>query len=309
MSVLIREGAGAPGLSTVIVNWNTRDLLAQCLESVYAHPPDVAFDVWVVDNASCDGSAAMVRERFPDVHLIENDTNVGFARANNQAIRVSNGRYVLLLNSDTRVLPGALASMIALLDAQPQVGIAGAWLLNPDGSPQPCYGAPPTFLSEAAHAWGLDRWGWPGSAPRPSGDVTSFQAFRTGWVQGAALMVRRRLLDQVGLLDEGYFMYAEEMDWAWRMHAAGWSILCAPAARVIHHEGQSSRQFRERTFVELWRSRWRFFDRYYPPAWRWTARRLVRACLWITARRAARQGMPAAELANRQRAYREVAAL
>ena len=95
----------------------------------------------------------------------------------------------------------------------------------------------------------------------------------------------------------------------WRMRAAGWSILSAPAARVIHHEGQSSRQFRERAFVELWRSRWRFFDRYYPPAWRWIARRLVRACLWVAAQRAARQGMPAAELADRQRAYREVAAL
>jgi N-acetylglucosaminyl-diphospho-decaprenol L-rhamnosyltransferase len=94
-------------LSVVIVNWNTRELLAQCLEAVYAHPPDCAFDVWVVDNASSDGSAAMVRERFPQVHLIENRENVGFARANNQAIRQSTGRYVLLLNSDAFVQPGA----------------------------------------------------------------------------------------------------------------------------------------------------------------------------------------------------------
>src|SRR5947209_7037336 len=127
-------------LSIVVVSWNTRDLLAQCLASIFANPPRASFDVWVVDNASQDGSAQFIDEQFPQVHLIRNLQNLGFARANNQGIRASSGRAVLLLNSDTIVQPQALDQMLAFIEAHPEAGVVGAGLVNADGTPQWCYG-------------------------------------------------------------------------------------------------------------------------------------------------------------------------
>ncbi len=306
-------------VAVIIVSYNVRDLLARCLESIVASRQAVDLaPVYVVDNASSDGSTAMVRERFPWVELIASTENLGFARANNLALRAlglpdaaAAPDAVLLLNPDAELLPGAVDVLAACLDARPNVGMVGPQLQYADGRFQHS-----AFRFPSLAQIFLDFFPLHGrlldsriNGRYPQALYAHGEPFAADFVLGASMLVRTDALRQVGLLDEGYFMYAEEMDWAWRMRAAGWSVLCAPAARVIHHEGQSSRQFRERAFVELWRSRWRFFDRYYPPAWRWIARRLVRACLWIAARRAARQGMPAAELANRQRAYREVAAL
>ena len=121
-------------LSVIVVNWNTRDLLAACLTSLYAHPPAGPFEIWVVDNASHDGSAAMVRDRFPNVHLIENSANLGFAAANNLALRASTGRHAVLFNSDALATPGALAAMVRFLDEHPAVGALGPQLVNRDGS-------------------------------------------------------------------------------------------------------------------------------------------------------------------------------
>ena len=145
------------GLSIVIVSWNTRALLSQCLASVYANPPGCEFDVWVVDNASADGSAAMVRERFPSVRVIDSGENLGFARGSNRGAMQFTGAHVLFLNPDTVVKPGALNAMVEFLQANRDVGVAGALLLNADGTPQRSCAAFPGILSEARMAWGLDR--------------------------------------------------------------------------------------------------------------------------------------------------------
>jgi len=259
-------------LSIIIVSWNTRDLLAQCLESVFkevsdtstlatAHCPPTT-EVFVVDNASADGSAQMVRERFPQVHLIENHENVGFARANNQAIRISTGRYVLLLNSDTLVLPNALAQMVAFMDAHPEAGIVGANVLNVDGTPQFCYGKFPSLIPETFLALGLNThfpfslWFHP--------QVGVDQAFiETDWVAGAALLVRRATLDQVGLLDESYFMYSEEIDLARRVQCAGWHTCVVRDAPIVHLGQQSSKQMPAVMKAQLFRSKVLYFNKHH----------------------------------------------
>jgi len=236
----------APVLSIIIVNWNTRDLLAQCIESIYAHPPDGSFDIWVVDNASADGSAEMVRQRFPQVHLIENSENVGFARANNQAIRASSGRYVLLLNSDTCVLSSMLDHLLTFVATHPRVGICGAVALNPDGSLQAGGNRFPSLISELSLLLGRE---CPRSIP------TDNQPAETDWVGGACLLARRSMIEQIGLLDEQFFMYCEETDWCWRAKKAGWDIFLVPQARYIHLGARSTIRVRWRMLAQLYESK------------------------------------------------------
>lgn len=245
-----------PQLSVIIVNWNTRELLAQCLASVYAYPPDGEFDVWVVDNASSDGSAAMVRERFPQVHLIENTENVGFARANNQAIRASAGRYVLLLNSDAFVRPGALGSLLAFMEVQPDAGAVGPRLLDVDGVLQPSTHPMTTCWREGWHLLHLDALrrlsvydmhAWP-----------TDQARRVDVVSGACMALRRDALAEVGLLNEDFFMYAEEVDICHRLARAGWHAYWLPQAEVVHLGGASTALVSDAMFVQLYRSKHRF---------------------------------------------------
>lgn len=249
-------------LLVIVVNWNTRDLLAQCLESVYANPPDCDYEVLVVDNGSTDGSPAVIRERFPNVRLIGNSANVGFARANNQGIRASSGRSVLLLNSDTIVQSGALAQMVACMDSNPQAGLLGANILNPDGTPQRCYGKFPSVVSEAAYAWGLENR-FPFKY-RFGGTGTIRDEFvETDWVLGAAMLVRRQVLDQVGLLDESYFMYSEEIDLAYRIKKAGWKVCVLRDAEIIHLGGQSTKQVPAEMKAQLFRSKVKYFRKHH----------------------------------------------
>lgn len=254
-------------LSIVIVNWNTRELLGQCLASIYAHPPTAEFETLVVDNASTDGSVEMVRTRFPQVRLMPNRENVGFARANNQAIRVSTGQYVLLLNPDTEVYPDALDCLVRFLVDRPSVGAVGPRVLNPDGTLQlSCYPAP-TLSRELWRLFHLD-------ALYPYGNYAM-----TGWRQdvaravegllGACLMLRRSVLDEVGLLDEDYFIYSEEVDLCRRVHAAGWALYWAPEARIIHYGGQSTRQVATEMFLHLYKSKIIYFRKHYGPLGAW----------------------------------------
>jgi hypothetical protein len=244
-------------LSVIIVSWNTCQVLRECLESVQRQRSSASIDVWVVDNASKDGSAEMVRETFPAVHLIENSENVGFARANNVAVAASSGRYVLLLNSDTVVLPGAFDALIDFLDAHPEAGAAGAHTLNPDGSLQVSTYPSPTLARELWFLLHLDRlrpYGaydmaqWSSDQPRPVDAVL-----------GACLIVRRATLDQVGALDPAYFMYSEEIDLCYRIRRAGWRIYWVPQAKIVHYGGQSTRQVAASMFIQLYRSKVLFF--------------------------------------------------
>lgn len=247
-------------LSIVVVSWNTRDFLARCLSSVeedVKRSEHLTAEAYVVDNESEDGSPQMVREGFPQVTLIENRANVGFAAANNQAIRRSAGRYVLLLNSDTEIHAGALQAMVTFMDANLQAGACGARLLNRDGSLQhACH----PMLTPEREFWRLaflDQISpraiyrletWDESSPR-----------RAEVIKGACLLLRREALDQVGLLDERYHMYTEEVDLCHRLTEAGWELWYVPEAVVTHFGGASSEQVSERMYLQLYRSKVQFF--------------------------------------------------
>jgi hypothetical protein len=252
------------GLSVIIVNWNTRDLLAQCLESVSSSQISAAghaTEIFVVDNASTDDSSRMVRNRFPQVLLIENTENRGFARANNQAIRESTEGYVLLLNPDTDVQPGALDTLVRFMDAHPQAGAAGARLLNPDGTLQPSCHPVPTLSREFWRLFHLDAL-WPYACyhmARWDPDTPK----EVDVVQGACVILRREALGQVGCLDEDYFIYSEEVDLCRRLRQRGWKVYWVPQAMVVHYGGQSTRQMAAAMFLCLYQSKILYFRKHH----------------------------------------------
>jgi len=249
-----------PDLSIVIVNWNTRDLLAQCLASIFATTSSLALEVFVVDNASSDGSPEMVRRDFPQVILLANDENLGFARANNQAIAQSTGRYVLLLNSDTEVTEGALETLVSFMEATPDAGAVGGQLLFADGRVQTSHGTFPTLFSEMVNTLGLVAWRSTSPASNPA--QTLHESVATDWLLGACLMVRRQVVEQVGGLDERFFMYSEEIDWCRRIKEHGWQIYYVPQAQIVHYWRGSSSQNRDRMKVELYRSKFLYFRKH-----------------------------------------------
>jgi N-acetylglucosaminyl-diphospho-decaprenol L-rhamnosyltransferase len=254
-----------PDVSVIVVNWNTCDLLAQCLASILDTRGSLEVEVLVVDNASSDGSQAMVRSRFPGVRLIENKENVGFARANNQAMALSGGRYALMINSDAVATKGAMQALVALADAESRAGIVGAQLLNPNGSFQASYSPFPTLGREFLILTGLGRllrgrWYPSLGAMEDKGPQI------VDYVEGACLLARRQATQEVGGLDEGYFMYAEEVDWCYAMKQRGWQVWYQPDARIIHHGGASSCHRQTQREADLYRSRVRFFRKHYGDA-------------------------------------------
>jgi N-acetylglucosaminyl-diphospho-decaprenol L-rhamnosyltransferase len=312
-------------LAVVVVSYNTQELTRKCLESVGASldRSGLEADVCVVDNASSDGSADMVRARFPEVRLIANQENLGFARANNVGLRAlgldgkdqqsadTSELRVLLLNPDTEVQGEAIGTLCRFMDSQPGTGLAGASLLHPDGRFQHSAFHFPS-LAQAfldffpIHHRLLDSR-LNGRYPRSR--YEGGRPFPIDHPLGAAMMVRGEAIQQVGLLDEGFFMYCEEIDWCMRMKAGGWDIHCVPSARIVHHVAQSTRQFRDRMFVELWRSRFRLFEKHYGPAYRWVVRRIVRLGLWWAARNLRSDSVDAEEREARLGAYAEVLAM
>ncbi len=253
--------AGTADLSVVIVSWNTRELLAQCLASIVAsdspRADGLSLEVVVVDNASADGSAQMVRQRFPAVRLLANTENVGFARANNQAIPCCSGRHVLLLNPDTVVAPGALTALVTFLDEHPRAGAAGARLINADASLCPSCQPAPSLPREFWRLFHLDDL-WPLSRYHMERwDTTTPREVEVAG--GACLMLRRETLDQVGLLDEDYFIYSEEVDLCYRLRRAGWQLWWVPQAIVTHYGGQSTRQVARAMFLRLYQGKVLYF--------------------------------------------------
>ena len=247
-----------PELSIVIVNWNTRDLLARCIDAIREHGTSVDYDIWVVDNASTDSSVEYLRSEIPWVHVLEAGRNLGFAGANNWAMAECRGRYILLLNSDAFLLPGTLEALLATARTSVNAGAVGAQLLNPDGSFQAGASPFPTLWSEMLVLTTLGRRLYGQHYPSAAPDDSELPIL-VGYVEGACLLVRREVLNGVGGLDEGYFMYAEEVDWCYRMHEAGWEVWYAPAARVVHLGGASSANRRPQREADLYRSRVRFF--------------------------------------------------
>ena len=265
-------------LSVLIVSYNTRELLDGCLTSVISMLNlGSDHEVVVVDNASADGSAAMVRSAFPQVRLLANEQNRGFSAGSNQAIQSSSGRYVMLLNPDTVVRSGALGRMMELLDDDAEIGVVGPKLVYPDGSFQHSAFTFPTlpmiFLDFFPLNYRLMDSRLNGRYPRALYDVG--EPFPVDHPLGAGLMVRRRVIEEVGLLDESFFMYCEEIDWCMRIKDAGWQVYCCSQAEVVHYEAQSTAQFRDEMFIELHRSRYRLYEKHYSGSFRRAARWLV----------------------------------
>jgi GT2 family glycosyltransferase len=224
-----------------------------------------------------DASPDMVRECFPQVKLIENEKNVGFAGANNQAIRQSSGRYLLLLNPDTEVEPHALERLMKFMETHSQAGAAGAQILNPDRTLQvSCFPAP-TIYREFWRLFHLEVI-WPYGAYRMA-DWSLDQPREVDILLGACLFVRRAALDQVGLLDENYFIYSEEVDICYRLQKGGWSIHWVPQAKVIHYEGQSTQQAAAEMFMYLYQGKLFFIRKHYG----WLAGQIYKLILLVTA--------------------------
>ena len=230
-------------LSIIVASFNVEALLRECLSSLPAALEGLQGEVWVVDNRSADDSIGMVRREFPEVNLIENTSNQGFARANNLALARAGGRYVLLLNPDTFIPPGMLKPMIEYMDENPKVGIAGPRVERPDGRlDEACRRSFPTPLTAMSRFLALDRV-FPksrffGSYRRTWQDPE--ESFEVDSVVGAFMLLRREMLEDVGVLDEDYFMFGEDLDWCYRARDKRWKIVYLGAYRVIHHKGASA---------------------------------------------------------------------
>lgn len=260
------ENSARPDVSVVIVNWNTRDLLQQTLTTLYKETTSTSFETIVVDNGSVDGSADLVRREWPQVCLVASPTNLGFAAGNNLGFRECRGRYILLLNSDTIILPSTVGGMAQFLDGHPDTGCVGCLHLNDDGSLQRSTGDFPNFIEDSlfytdlyrippVRAYLRRRFIWWGDHERVR---------EVDWVNGACMMVRREVVEQIGGLDEGYFIYGEEVDWCYCMREAGFRVYFTPEAEVIHLGGKAMDRVPADRIVLKYTSQYRFYRKYYP---------------------------------------------
>ena len=272
-------------IAVIIVNWNAREDLRRCMESLYAEPkPQVAYDVWVVDNASDDGSAAMVASEFPQVKLIVNTENTGFSKANNQAIAQTDSRYVFLLNSDAFIHPGALEHLVAYADAHPQAGIIGPKVLNVGGSLQFSCRRFPSLGAGFFRNTYLGRL-FPHNKFASDYLMNNFDHAHdraVDWVSGCAMLLRRELIQQIGTLDERFYMYCEDVDICQRAWEGGWEVVYAPEAVVTHAIGRSSDKNGDQMIIEFHRS-WYEYDRKRHPKASLLRRAAVYSGLWLRA--------------------------
>ncbi|NLG29524.1 MAG: glycosyltransferase family 2 protein [Chloroflexi bacterium] len=278
-------------LSVVIVNWNVRDLLRACLASLYAAPGAVLLadgtlqlgayrvEVLVVDNASSDGSVAMLRAEFPRVTAVDSGANLGYTGGNNLALGRCRGRYALLLNPDTRVLDAALTTLLDYAEAHPDVGVVGPRLVYGDGSPAPARYRFPTLATALMESTRLEelfprnRW----TRRYHMADTPDDATQDVGWVTGACVLVRRAAWERVGLLDEAFFMYSEEVDWCRRMANDGWRVVYLPTAVVVHYEGRSSAQVSAARHIRFQTSKIHYFRKHHGRL----QAGVLRGCLWL----------------------------
>jgi len=271
-------------VSIIIVNWNTRDILSDCLKSVFDQTKDISFEVIVIDNASSDDSVKMVKSEFPQIILIENNENRGFAAANNQGIQIAKGRYILLLNSDTIVLDGAIQKNLVFADQHPDAAVVGCKVLNPDKSLQPtCFMYPSLlnlFLSSTylykffprSRFLGRERMTW-----WDRNDIREVEV-----VTGCFMLVKKETIEKVGMMDESFFMYAEETDWCYRFKKAGWKLFFTPNAQIIHLGGQSSKAVRPQMIIQLRVGILQFIEKHHNIVYYYLAKLMI--LLWLAIR-------------------------
>ncbi len=257
-----------PKLSIVIVSWNVCDLLQGCLESIQesldSQENDLPVEIIVVDNASTDGTAEMVGQRFPDVHLIETGENLGFTGGNNLGLEAAQGEYLFLLNPDTQITGDALRTLVNYMDAHPTVGAVGPKLVTDDGSAQPSRRRFPTLWTAVFES----TWLQPIAPKRVldqyyMADQPDDETQAVDWVEGAALMIRRSVYESVGELDSRFFMYSEELDWQRRIKQSGWEIHYVPDAQVLHFGSRSSDQVIAQKHIHFQTSKIRYFAKYH----------------------------------------------
>ncbi|VAV83220.1 hypothetical protein MNBD_DELTA01-1467 [hydrothermal vent metagenome] len=258
-------------ISVIIVNYNTKDLLLECVDSVYSSlgtkegeggekgGPSLDVELWVVDNGSTDGSMAALKKKYPKVKRIENKGNVGFARANNQALIRGAGRYAVLLNSDTIVPKGQLDKLVAFMDDNPKVGILGPQLLNKDGSKQNSIANYPTLLTELFNKSLLRRL-FPEQFPGKEHEIS--EPIEVDSVIGACMVVRNKATRDAGLFDDGFFFFFEETDWCRRMRFHDWKVMHHPGINIYHLQGATAKSVNTRARVEYWLSRYGYFKRH-----------------------------------------------
>ncbi len=313
-------------LAVIIVTWNVRELALNAIRTLNTDLDQSGLnaEIWVVDNASSDGTAEAIRTKFPKVQLIASTENLGFAGGNNLALRTlgfcddptpnpSSPCAVFLLNPDTLTHPGAIRALYATLTDKPDAGVVGARLDYEDGSFQHSAFAFPGLAQIV-----IDLFPLPprlvgrlydsrinGRYPRSWYDAG--KPFRVGHPLGATMLIRREAIEQTGLFDQQFFMYCEEIDWCMRIQAAGWRNYCQPAAHVTHLSGQSTSQIRAQSLVNLWRSRLRLYKKHYSPLKVWVARLLIRWGMRLQIRRA--QTLPAETRDQLVAAYQTIVAL
>ncbi|MEX0993168.1 MAG: glycosyltransferase family 2 protein [Solirubrobacterales bacterium] len=236
-----------PQISVCIVNTDGRDLLLACLRSIAANPPSRPHEILVLDNASRDGSAGAVREAFPQVELIELSTRRGKAENDSDLMSRARGDFCLLLNEDSELTPGAADALVAALESEPAAAVAGARLLNAEGTPQPCAWRFPGVRTALAGALLLHN--------RHTVQSRGNETRTVDWVQSAGMLVRKRAFDEVGPMDPAFFVYSDEVDWQKRANDAGWKTLFVPAARIYHREQLSHGASARRRIVEFSRNR------------------------------------------------------
>lgn len=252
-------------VSVIIINWNTRQLLEDCLASLPDSCASHSWEVIVVDNNSTDGSQEMVRQKFPQTKLICNSTNVGFAHGNNQGIKASCGRYVSLVNSDVKVLPGCHDKLVEFMDANPQIGISGPRVLNGDMTMQSSCRRFPSLWNNVCDAFAFRRF-FPNSAFFAGEHMLYFKHDRLIYpdvLVGCFLFARKKAVDEFGLLDESFFMYGEDVDWCTRCWHSGWKIAFYPDAQAIHYRGGSSNADPVRFAVVQQRARQQLWKKHF----------------------------------------------
>lgn len=244
-------------LSIILVNWNTRDLLKECLKSLYKTVKNVSFEVYVADNASTDGSVDMTKEDFPEVRLIENEENIGFGRANNRVLRDIETPYVFLLNTDTILLDGSVEGMLSFLKANPDVAIVSPQYLNADGTKQNSFTNLPSLATELLNK-SLLKMLFPRSYPSKRQDYS--EPLEVESIVGAAMMLRQEVFRRVRFFDEDYFLYLDESDLCFRLRKAGWKCYFLPHLKIYHlGGGGTKKKARGDSTIEYYRSLYKFF--------------------------------------------------
>jgi len=271
-------------LSIIVLNYNTCQLTLDALESVYASKTIYQYEVIVVDNNSTDNSVIEIQNQYPQVILIQNKDNLGFAKGNNQGIKASNGRYILLLNSDTIIQPDTLDIMLRFMDNSPSVGASGCKLVLTDGNlDKACKRGFPTPSASFYYAFGISKL-FPNN-PRYNQYQLSYmdenQDYPVDCLVGAFMMVRRETIDQVGLLDEDFFMYGEDIDWCYRIKEAGWGIHYYPYTQILHLKGASSRRKPFKIIYEFHRAMYLFHKKHYQRRYNFIINSLVYTGIFV----------------------------